>query len=306
MSKKIIVLVVSTILIISLILGCRSLQPSRSVYNLPSSQLKDKDWDEIFSAKTKIDSFKILNTGAVKVPLKGMLNISKLNKNHGLNEYLWVDVFVFLFHHKEKGWFMIDSGLDSTFQKKGNIKGLLSGKFIKDSKQKNEQNIGSLLKQENKNIEGIFFTHLHGDHTAGLPEIDNSISKYAGKGEKFTNIPIIYSSNHLTNKDNIIEIDYASAIGISPLESVIDIFGDGSFLGVHTPGHSASHLSYILITNEGAILLTGDASHTKYGFKNNIEPGWVDSKELAENSLRQLIEFYKKYPNIKIIYGHEK
>jgi len=56
------------------------------------------------------------------------------------------------------------------------------------------------------------------------------------------------------------------------LESVIDIFGDGSFLAIPTSGHSASHLSYILMTNEGAILLTGDASHTKYGFQNNIEP----------------------------------
>lgn len=305
MSKKNVFLV-APLLIISLIIGCRSLQPSRSIYNLPTSQLKDKNWETIFSTKTKIDAFKILNTGSVKVPLDGMLNTKKLKTNHGLPKYLWVDVFVFLFHHQEKGWFMIDTGLDSSFQKKGNINGLLAGNFIKDAKQNSNQNIGSLLKQENKNIEGIFFTHLHGDHTAGLPEINPAIPKYIGKGEKFINIPIIYSSNHLSNKDKLIEIDNQSGIPIAPLESVIDIFGDGSFLAVHTPGHSASHLSYILMTNEGAILLTGDASHTKYGFQNNIEPGWVDNKELAENSLRQLIEFHEKYPTVKVIYGHEQ
>ena len=306
MSKKSIFLIVTAILIIGFILSCRSLQPNRSNYNLPPTLLKDKEWKEIMSARPKIDSFKILNTGSVKVPLDGMLNTKKLKANHGLEKQLWVDVFVFLFHHADRGWFMIDTGLDSSFQKKGNIKGLLSGKFIKDSKQEQHQNIGSLLEQENKNIEGIFFTHLHGDHTAGLPEINPSIPKYAGKGEKFINLPILYNSNHLSNKDNLIEIDYISGIRILPLETVIDIFGDGSFLGVHTPGHSASHLSFILMTDEGAVLLTGDASHTKYGFENKIEPGWVDDRELAEHSLNQLIEFHEKYPEVKVVYGHEE
>jgi hypothetical protein len=54
------------------------------------------------------------------------------------------------------------------------------------------------------------------------------------------------------------------------------------------------------------VLLTGDASHTKYGFVNEIEPGWVDDKEMAEKSLRQLVDFYELFPNIRVIYGHEQ
>jgi len=289
-----------------MIIGYQSSQPNRENYDLPTSQLKNKQWDEIFNLNSQIDNFKILNTGSVKVPLEGMLNIDKLKNNHGLSEFLWVDVFSFLFHHKEKGWFMIDTGLDSTFQKKGNIKGVLANNFIKETTQKKYQNIASLIKKENAKINGIFFTHLHGDHTAGLPEIDRSIPKIIGEGETIFNMPLLYSSNHLDKKDTLLEIDNNRGITIAPLESVIDIFGDGSFLGINTPGHSPGHLSYLINTNKGPILLTGDASHTKYGFNNKIEPGWVEDKGLAEKSLHQLIKFHEKHPEVRIIYGHEQ
>ena len=310
MNKKRKFFISITIIIICIvsymIIGYQSSQPNRENYDLPTSQLRNKQWDEIFNIDSSIDNFKILNTGSVRVPLEGMLNTEKLKNNHGLNESLWVDVFSFIFHHKEKGWFMIDTGLDSTFQEKGNINGILANSFIKETKQKKHQNIASLIKKEDIKINGIFFTHLHGDHTAGLPEIDPSIPKIAGEGETIFNIPFLYRSNHLDNMDTLLEIDNNIGITILPLESVIDIFGDGSLLGINTPGHSPSHLSYLINTNEGPILLTGDASHTKYGFNNKIEPGWVEDKKLAENSLQQLIKFHEKYPEVRIIYGHEQ
>ena len=285
---------------------CKIGQPQRTTYRTTKSLDDLKNWTQIIANHPMIDSFEILNTGAVKVPLNGMLNIDKLPADHKMDETLWVDVYAFLFHHQKKGWFLIDTGLDSSFQAKGNIKGLLSGKFIKDTRQTPGQNIGQQLRARNKDLKGIFLTHLHGDHSAGLPEIDKSIPIHVGKFEKYFNYPLIYKSNHLDGADTLIELDWALGQNIQPMESVLDIFEDGSFLALYTPGHSNSHLSYFLNTANGPILLTGDASHTRYGFENGIEPGWVNDQSLALNSLNQLRQLAKDYPTIKVIFGHQQ
>lgn len=275
-------------------------------HELPQSSAPTQEWEDVLASSPRIDQFKILHTGAVNVPLSGMLNLKKLPEDHGMSSSLWVDVYAFLFHHQDKGWFMIDTGLDSSYQAEGNISGLLAGNYIQASRQEKGQNIAAHLARENKPIQGIFFTHLHGDHTAGLPEIDSRIPKLAGKGEKDIHIPLLYHSAHLTQADTVRLLDWDKGTSIAPFSSVIDLFGDQSLFAIHTPGHTEGHSSYLLNTSEGLILLTGDASHTRYGFEAGIEPGWTDNKEAAVESLEQLRVFAAQYPEMRVIFGHEQ
>lgn len=235
-----------------------------------------------------------------------MLNQQKLPDDHGFGELIWVEVYAFLFHHTELGWFMIDSGLDSSYQHDGNIRGLLAKNYIKASRQEPGQNIAAQLARENRDIQGLFFTHLHGDHTAGLPEIDPHIPKYVSEGGKFLHYPALYQSNHLSREDTLIELDWSSAVQAAPFDQVLDVFGDQSLFAIATPGHSHSHTSYLLNTSEGLVLLTGDASHTRYGFEHGIEPGWTTDEEQAVHSLSQLRDFRQMYPATRVIFGHQQ
>ena len=183
--------------------------------------------------------------------------------------------------------------------------GLIAGKYIKKNRQEQGQNIGAQLERLNLRPVGIFFTHLHGDHTAGIPEIDKSIPLYCGKAEQYHDIPILYKPKHFNKGDAINELDMAKGNPIAPFEQVMDVFGDGSFWALATPGHSKSHLSFLLRTEKEIILLTGDASHTRYGFENGIEPGWAYDRLQAESSLWQLHDFAEQFPQVRVIFGHE-
>jgi glyoxylase-like metal-dependent hydrolase (beta-lactamase superfamily II) len=93
---------------------------------------------------------------------------------------------------------------------------------------------------------------------------------------------------------------------MAPLGPTVDVFGDGSFWAISVPGHTDDDIAY-LINGPTPVLLTGDASHFAWAFKNGVAPrGWNKAGTArAYSSLEQLRAFARAYPNVRIIYGHE-
>lgn len=275
--------------------------------NAEQGQL-NQDWSRILKQKSRIQ-FQILHTGRVRVPRSGMLNLEHEKLKNKSDDEMFVDVFAYHFCHATQGCFLIDSGLDESFRtgKGGNVSGLLAGSYIKGSEQSEGQDIAAMLKScaAGKKLNGVFFTHLHGDHTSGVPALPKDIRYIAGKDEAYINYFLLYYSDHLAGVKQLEEIDFTNAPTLAPLGRVVDLFGDGSFWAISTPGHSNGHVSYLLITQDGPVLLTGDASHTRWGFENEVEPGWTWNREKMRQSLRQLITFAKRYPSVRVIFGHE-
>lgn len=127
----------------------------------------------------------------------------------------------------------------------------------------------------------------------------------AAKGESFHFYPLIMYNDHFNNIPRLTELDMSAGHAMETFDRVVDIFGDQSVLAIAAPGHTHGNLSYLINTTEGWVLLTGDASHTRWGFENSVPPGWSEDSDHARATLQQLREFSAANPEVRVILGHE-
>ena len=317
MKKPIILVFVAVLGLVITLLGCVP-APKRQAYVVPETNM-EADWGLIRHSASQV-TFKTLMTGVVKVPVSGMLNLdnpqtrSYLQEKAGaggdLAESIDVEVYVHWIRHPEKGDVFIDSGLDARFRDtaRGSLKGLISRWIVEDSVQLAGQDILSQIKANNIDVKMVFLTHVHGDHSSGLPVLPLGIPVVLGKSESLHQYPLIMYNDHFDNIDVLQTLDFdgPSVLNISPLGKMIDLFGDGSLWAISTPGHTTGHVSYLVNTTQGWVLLTGDASHTRWGFENNVIPGWSEDEVLARESLEALKKFSLENNDVKVIFGHER
>ena len=309
MSKtKALAMILGTVLVSAVLTGCPATMSVRE-FRIADQSGSAISWDRVFANPQEIKII-TLKTGEIQVP-RGfvLINLQALAASGLEDGLVWVDVYAHLIRHKVNGDYLIDTGYDKTFS--GNSSGNLEcwvGLGL-SFKQEQGQDIKSQLEKHNANLQAVFFTHLHGDHSSGVPDLPKDVSYVAGKGEMeaYMVFHIEQSGcvNQLEGVKNSVEVDFSSAMTMPPMGKVIDIFGDGSLWALSTMGHSPSHISYLVNGKDGPVLLTGDASHTKWGFDNNVEPALVVDREAAQRSLAQLREFAGQFPSIKVIYGHE-
>ena len=249
--------------------------PKRQAYVVPETNVV-ADWGAIQQGATQV-TFKTLLTGVVKVPVSGMLNLDnpktvsylqeKASPGGELAKSVDVEVYAHWIRHPEKGDIFIDSGLDARFRDtaRGSLKGLISRWIVEDSVQLVGQDILSQIEENDINVKMVFLTHVHGDHSSGLPELPPSIPVVLGKNESLHQYPLIMYNDHFDNVALLQTLDFEGpgVLNVEPLGKMIDLLGDGSLWAISTPGHTSGHVSYLVNTKDGWVLLTGDASHTR-------------------------------------------
>jgi glyoxylase-like metal-dependent hydrolase (beta-lactamase superfamily II) len=276
----------------------------------PISSQSSQTWDEVFKNPGSI-TVTTFNTG--KINMDQAQNLDPNNPKIKLfpNGNLPLPVLVHWLHHDRYGDFLIDAGFGNAFNANppyGNysdpmrILNWLSG--IKNS-QKPGQNIAAQLKKHDVQLNAVFFTHLHPDHTAGVVELPQNVDYIFGKGENWF-LSRAFIGDHFNGKKNLKIIDFTHIQAMLPLGPAVDIFGDGSLWAVATPGHTRDHISFVVNTKTGPVLLAGDASQFSWAFENNVAPRGLNKADtaLAQKSLGQLIAFNTQYPKVKIIFGH--
>lgn len=254
-------------------------------------------------------------TASWEVPLGGLLNLDHEHaKSAGLeNEPEPIEVYMYAIHHPEHGLFLIDTGVDDATARR-DTKEMAAGWLVRSAMKLEALDVHistrNWLAAQNTELAGVFLTHLHLDHSMGLPDIPNDVPIFTGPGEA-ADSKFLYAFGRRTTKRALRgkaalqELQMHAAAG-SPFVGLNDVFGDGSLIAVHIPGHTAGSLAFVVRTTEGAVLLTGDGSHTAWGWDHHVEPGNFNTDPNGSaDSLARLLKFADAHPTMQVHLGHQ-
>ncbi|MCP3142943.1 MBL fold metallo-hydrolase [Pyxidicoccus xibeiensis] len=244
----------------------------------------------------------------------GLINLDHPTaKAAGLkNEDEPIQVFFHAIRHPEKGLFIVDTGVEKALRdapEQSAMSGLVRS-AMQMEKLKVLAPLGEWLAKQPRPLAGVFLTHLHLDHITGMADVPGGTPVYTGPGEASARMLLNAAGQGsadraLKGKPALSEWTYShEAAGL--FEGAVDIFGDGSVWALWVPGHTPGSTAYLVRSTKGPVLLLGDASHTRWGWEHDVEPGTftADGPRSVE-SFKKLRAFAAAHPNVDVRVGHQ-
>lgn len=262
-----------------------------------------------FLKSSSLITVKLIHSGDLKVPLSNPINLKHPSCTDIEDKEITVPIFAYLIHHEKYGYFLIDSGCESSYVNNtfGPMKGLILPLVMPETQIEIDQAIDKQLSSVRDDIKGVFFTHLHFDHTSGLPALPDNLLYIAGKGEKSLSIKWLLEPNHFNKNDVVYMMDFDSKESqMTSLGQAVDIFGDQTLWALSTPGHSKGHVSYLVNTEDDPVLIAGDACIMNLNLELGVGSGTSsENTKLSQKTLDKIVSFVKKNPNVKVWPGHD-
>lgn len=224
----------------------------------------------------------------------------------GKDKKMWVPVSAYLIEHP-KGLILVDTGWHEeirTDQKKH--LGRLAHSMFKGTLPAGES-INEKLKDigvESKDLDYVILTHLHSDHVSGLKHVKDakkiltSKLEWSAAHKKLGYVKAMWS-------DVAIDTFCLKDIPYGPFKKGLDLFNDGSFYLIHTPGHSDGMVSILVKINAKWLLLASDVGYAKKSWEQFILPGVTTNKSHAQQSLRWVKDFSHRKDCLKVIVNHD-
>lgn len=285
----------------------------RAPFAAPPPARRFAGWAEVFRDAPRVELFS-LDTGAVEVARAAMLGPTDPGAASYPGGEAPLRVFAHLIRHPTQGDLLIDSGLDRSFagDRYGNIarpaRWILALLLDAPYAQRPGEAIEDRLEALGARPHTLLLTHLHMDHTAGIPALGarGLAHVVTGPGEA-DDVYQVFGFGHLGGVPRLEELDFDGAPILAPLGPAIDVLGDGSLWAVSTPGHSVGHVSFVVNATSGPVLLTGDATHFRWAFEHGVGPAAPSPAEeaTARESLARLRAFAAAHPEVVVFTGHE-
>ena len=147
------------------------------------------------------------------------------------------------------------------------------------------------LKPADVDIVGI--SHMHSDHTGQAAEMPQA-ELLIGKAD----------FDQTKGKDDPFGPWRKDGAKVRAVTSDTDVFGDGSVVALHLPGHTPDHLALLVKLASGPVLLSGDMYHSREAREKRGVPPFNTSREQTLQSMDRF-EKVAKETGAKVVIQHE-
>lgn len=147
------------------------------------------------------------------------------------------------------------------------------------------------LKPADIDIVGI--SHMHSDHT--------------GQASEFPNAELLIGTKDFEEtkgKDDPFGPWRKEGAKVHSAQGDVDVFGDGSVMALHLPGHTPDHMALLVKLGSGPVLLTGDLYHSREAREKRGVPPFNTSREQTLQSMDKFEKLAKEL-GAKVIIQHE-
>jgi glyoxylase-like metal-dependent hydrolase (beta-lactamase superfamily II) len=203
------------------------------------------------------------------------------------SKWMTIPIPCYLVEHPEAGPFLVDTGLhasvaDDPAANLGRVAKLMySIRMTTDDAAPAQLQARGI---DPAQIGLVLMTHLHYDHASGASQFPNAtvlVERREWEAAQRGGFRQGYHRPHFDPRLDWRAID---------VEHEADLFGDGSVVLLHTPGHTPGHLSLLLRLESGErLLLTADAAYAKQTLADRWLPLFVDDETAYFASLDRLI-----------------
>ena len=147
------------------------------------------------------------------------------------------------------------------------------------------------LKPADIDIVGI--SHEHADHTGQASEMPQA-ELLIGKGDL----------KDTEGKNDPFGPWRKDGAKVRAVTSDTDVFGDGTVVALHLPGHTPDHLALLVKLASGPVLLSGDMYHSREARQKRGVPPFNTSREQTLHSM-DVFEKVAKDTGAKVVIQHE-
>ena len=142
-------------------------------------------------------------------------------------------------------------------------------------------------------IDVVAVSHMHGDHVGQAAEFPQA-RLVVGKAD----------FEQSTGKEDPFGPWRGANKPVTLATGDVDIFGDGSVVALHSPGHTPDHLTLLVKLKSGPVMLSGDLYHSTIAREKKAMPGFNTSRE---QTLQAMDRFEKIAADLKakVVIQHE-